>query len=456
MAFNAASAESFYDYDYIFKILLIGDSGVGKSCMLIRFADDTFTDSFICTIGVDFKIRTIEMDGKKIKLQLWDTAGQERFKNIVASYYKGADGIFLVYDITDGVTFDNVKGWLNEIAVNSRKTVSTILIGNKADLSHKRVVDFDTGRDLSEKLEIPFLETSAKDSKNISEAFFTMAREIKDRLGTNIPDTNKNTIKLNASTPVRDVTKPGCSGCRKSTKGKERKLKRKEENAKLQASLKIVDDANQIDDPMKFFLPFKKYERNELQVSIESKKVCDLSKDDVQWAFKLLKDNMQSLYEDSEWGWKDKEKYEEMTEDKAWYLIARSEDKPVGFVHFRFDLEEGDEVLYCYEIQLEKSFRGKGLGKFLMLILELLAHKTQMKKVMLTTFKHNPDGLKFFKEKLNYKVDEISPEDFVYDIACTYEILSKAIVKKSLKPNNSSVSSSTSHVHSCCAHGSCH
>lgn len=103
------------DYDYVFKILLIGDSAVGKSSLLLRFAEDIFTDSFLPTIGVDFKIRTIQAAGSKVKLQMWDTAGQERFKSILTSYYKGTHGVLLVYDITDRRSFVDVQNWINDV-----------------------------------------------------------------------------------------------------------------------------------------------------------------------------------------------------------------------------------------------------------------------------------------------------------------------------------------------------
>lgn len=130
----------------MFKLLLIGDSGVGKSCLLLRFADDTYTESYISTIGVDFKIRTIDLDGKTIKLQIWDTAGQERFRTITSSYYRGAHGIIVVYDCTDQDTFNNVKQWLEEIDRYACDNVNKLLVGNKCDLHTKKVVDYTTAK----------------------------------------------------------------------------------------------------------------------------------------------------------------------------------------------------------------------------------------------------------------------------------------------------------------------
>ncbi|EGD78828.1 Rab1/RabD-family small GTPase [Salpingoeca rosetta] len=171
------------EYDYLFKLLLIGDSGVGKSCLLLRFADDTYTESYISTIGVDFKIRTIELDGKTIKLQIWDTAGQERFRTITSSYYRGAHGIIVVYDVTDKDSFENVKQWLQEIDRYACENVNKLLVGNKSDLAAKKQVDYTTAKEFADSIGIPFLETSAKNATNVEQAFMTMAAEIKNRMG---------------------------------------------------------------------------------------------------------------------------------------------------------------------------------------------------------------------------------------------------------------------------------
>ena len=170
------------DYDYLFKILLIGNSGVGKSSLLLRFADDTFTDNFMPTIGVDFKIRTLEVDGRTIKLQIWDTAGQERFKTITSSYYKGAHGIIVVYDITDKESFKNIDNWMNEVEKHASDNVSRILVGNKCDMDESRQVTTDEGKELADQYNIRFMETSAKESANVEEAFTLMTKEIKSRV----------------------------------------------------------------------------------------------------------------------------------------------------------------------------------------------------------------------------------------------------------------------------------
>jgi len=169
-------------YDYLIKLLLIGDSGVGKSCLLLRFSDDSFTPSFITTIGIDFKIRTIDLEGKRIKLQIWDTAGQERFRTITTAYYRGAMGILLVYDVTDEKSFNNIRNWIRNIEQHATESVNKILIGNKCDMVEKKVVDSARGKALADEYGIKFLETSAKNSINVEEAFITLAKDIKKRL----------------------------------------------------------------------------------------------------------------------------------------------------------------------------------------------------------------------------------------------------------------------------------
>lgn len=201
------------EYDYLFKLLLIGDSGVGKSCLLLRFADDTYTESYISTIGVDFKIRTIELEGKTVKLQIWDTAGQERFRTITSSYYRGAHGIIVVYDVTDQDSFVNVKQWLQEIERYASEGVSKLLVGNKNDLVDKKLVETESAKEFADSITIPFLETSAKEATNVEQAFLTMAKQIKDRMGSSVANMagNKSQIKLQPGTSVPKQQAPG--GC---------------------------------------------------------------------------------------------------------------------------------------------------------------------------------------------------------------------------------------------------
>lgn len=196
------------DYDYLFKLLLIGDSGVGKSSLLLRFADDTYTESYISTIGVDFKIRTVDIEGKTVKLQIWDTAGQERFRTITSSYYRGAHGIIVVYDVTDDDSFNNVKQWLNEIDRYASENVNKLLVGNKSDLIQKKKVDFETATAFANEMSIPFLETSAKTATNVEQAFVTMAQEIKQRVTTQPVSAGASTLKVGGGKPVKQ--KDGC------------------------------------------------------------------------------------------------------------------------------------------------------------------------------------------------------------------------------------------------------
>ena len=147
----------------------------------MRFADDTYTDSYISTIGVDFKIRTVDLDTKTIKLQIWDTAGQERFRTITSSYYRGAQGIIIVYDITDKKSFDNVRQWLFEIDRYAGENICILLVGNKSELSNKRAVEYDAGKAFADELTVPFLEVSAKNNTSVEQAFRTICAEMMNK-----------------------------------------------------------------------------------------------------------------------------------------------------------------------------------------------------------------------------------------------------------------------------------
>jgi len=184
-------------YDLLFKLLLIGDSGVGKTCVLFRFSDDAFNTTFISTIGIDFKIKTVELNGKKIKLQIWDTAGQERFHTITTSYYRGANGIMLVYDITNTKSFENISKWLRNIEEHASEDVEKMLLGNKCDMEEKRVISKDKGEQIASEHGIKFYETSAKNNINIETAFLALATDI----------LHKTPVKETPASPGFDINK---------------------------------------------------------------------------------------------------------------------------------------------------------------------------------------------------------------------------------------------------------
>uniref|UniRef100_UPI00358E5B83 ras-related protein Rab-8B-like n=1 Tax=Myxine glutinosa TaxID=7769 RepID=UPI00358E5B83 len=201
-------------YDYLFKLLLIGDSGVGKTCVLFRFSEDAFNTTFITTIGIDFKIRTIELDGKKIKLQIWDTAGQERFRTITTAYYRGAMGIMLVYDITNEKSFENIQNWIGNIEQHASSDVEKMILGNKCDMNNKRQVTKERGEKLAIEYGVKFVETSAKSSVNVEEAFFALARDIKTKMdrkleGSFVPENNA--VRITTTPPGKKSSFFRCS-----------------------------------------------------------------------------------------------------------------------------------------------------------------------------------------------------------------------------------------------------
>jgi len=166
------------EYDYLFKVVLIGDSGVGKSNLLSRFTRNEFCLESKSTIGVEFATRTVQVEGKTIKAQIWDTAGQERYRAITSAYYRGAVGALLVYDITKPTTFENVGRWLKELRDHADSNIVIMLVGNKSDLKHLRGVSTEDAQSFAEKEGLSFLETSALEATNVERAFQTILAEI--------------------------------------------------------------------------------------------------------------------------------------------------------------------------------------------------------------------------------------------------------------------------------------
>jgi Ras-related protein Rab-8A len=197
-------------YDLLIKLLLIGDSGVGKSCLLLRFCEDQFTPSFITTIGIDFKIRTIDLDGKRVKLQVWDTAGQERFKTITTAYYRGAMGILLVYDVCDEKSFNNIRSWYSNVQQHASENVVLILVGNKSDMVDKRVISTEQGKALADELGIPFIESSAKTTDNVEETFFSLARRVKENVYSDTADKPAASGSINVSSGGNSLSNRCC------------------------------------------------------------------------------------------------------------------------------------------------------------------------------------------------------------------------------------------------------
>ncbi|KAF7226539.1 RAB11a, member RAS oncogene family, like [Nothobranchius furzeri] len=166
------------EYDYLFKVVLIGDSGVGKSNLLSRFTRNEFNLESKSTIGVEFATRSIQVEGKTIKAQIWDTAGQERYRAITSAYYRGAVGALLVYDIAKHLTYENAERWLKELQDHADSNIVIMLVGNKSDLRHLRAVPTDESKSFAEKHGLSFLETSALDSSNVELAFQTILTAI--------------------------------------------------------------------------------------------------------------------------------------------------------------------------------------------------------------------------------------------------------------------------------------
>lgn len=199
------------EYDYIFKIVLIGDSAVGKSNLLLRFTRDEVDLNSKTTIGVEFATRSVRIQDKVIKAQIWDTAGQERYRAITSAYYRGAFGALLVYDITKRITFENVGRWLAELKEHSDEKIVVMLVGNKSDLKDEREVSIQEGADAAKKYGLSFIETSALTASNVEESFNRVLQHIHKEATSNVvsgriddhisTDPNAQAIKLEHASP---------------------------------------------------------------------------------------------------------------------------------------------------------------------------------------------------------------------------------------------------------------
>jgi len=170
-------------YNYLFKIVVVGDHNCGKSCILLRFSENTFRQDHIATLGVDFKLKTIKLGREKIRLELWDTAGLERYRTIYNSYYHSAHGVMCVYDLTNEKSFENLENyWLKEIKTHAPSNAVLLLVGNKADLEAERRVDFERAERLAKRIGVSLYEVSAKTGINCDEAFIDLASAMRDRL----------------------------------------------------------------------------------------------------------------------------------------------------------------------------------------------------------------------------------------------------------------------------------
>uniref|UniRef100_A0A8C5WKZ9 small monomeric GTPase n=1 Tax=Leptobrachium leishanense TaxID=445787 RepID=A0A8C5WKZ9_9ANUR len=159
------------------QVMLLGDSGVGKTCFLIQFKDRAFlSGTFLATVGIDFRNKVVRVDGVNVKLQIWDTAGQERFRSVTHAYYREAQALLLLYDITNRTSFDNVRAWLTEVYENAHKDVVIMLLGNKSDVTGSRVIRKEDGESLAKEYGVPFMETSAKTGMNVELAFVAVAK----------------------------------------------------------------------------------------------------------------------------------------------------------------------------------------------------------------------------------------------------------------------------------------
>ncbi|XP_028402637.1 ras-related protein Rab-8A-like [Dendronephthya gigantea] len=187
------------DYDSTFKILVLGDSGVGKTCLIYRYTEGIYSDVYVSTIGIDCRTTMLNVDDLKVRMQIWDTAGQERFRTLTSAYYRGAMGVLLVYDVTAEESFSHVNSWLRNIDDNASSDVCKVLVGNKADLNDKRVISKERGEMVAQNNNLKFFETSAKTDMGVKEAFKSLAhliKDLKDSKEASLPDEMNNSLRM--------------------------------------------------------------------------------------------------------------------------------------------------------------------------------------------------------------------------------------------------------------------
>ncbi|XP_041127193.1 ras-related protein Rab-3B-like [Polyodon spathula] len=200
------------NFDYMFKLLIIGNSSVGKTSFLFRYADDSFSNSFVSTVGIDFKVKTVYRNDKRVKLQIWDTAGQERYRTITTAYYRGAMGFILMYDICNEESFNAVQDWATQIKTYSWDNAQVILVGNKCDMEDERLVPAEKGRSLADQLGFEYFEASARENINVKQVFERLVDIICVKMSESV-DTDPSMVSGAKNTRLTDNPPPLQQNC---------------------------------------------------------------------------------------------------------------------------------------------------------------------------------------------------------------------------------------------------
>ncbi|VDM10545.1 unnamed protein product [Wuchereria bancrofti] len=209
----AAPTGTDQNFDYMFKLLIIGNSSVGKTSFLFRYCDDSFTSAFVSTVGIDFKVKTVFRGDKRVKLQIWDTAGQERYRTITTAYYRGAMGFILMYDITNEESFNSVQDWCTQIKTYSWENAQVVLVGNKCDMDDERVVSCERGKQLADQLGLEFFETSAKENINVKAVFEKLVEIICDKMAESLDSDPATAHPKGQRLDAPSMQKPPSSQC---------------------------------------------------------------------------------------------------------------------------------------------------------------------------------------------------------------------------------------------------